>query len=144
MESSISFNIDTTNANSALGVEVWLNDQKLLDCDHVTQAVPVAVPVDDDVEVNHQLKIVLKNKTPKYTVIDEQGNIIKDSCLMIQNFKLDDVDIDQLISEQAVYRHSFNTDGAATDHRFYWSMGCNGVVSLKFSTPIYIWLLEHL
>jgi hypothetical protein len=144
VNTEIKFDIDTTDANAALGVEVWLNDQKLLDCDHVTQAIPVAVPVDDDVEVDNQLKIVLKNKTSEHTAVDEQGNIIKDSCLMVQNFKLDDVDIDQLISEKAVYCHNFNGNADYIDDEFYWVMGCNGTVTLNFFTPTYIWLLENM
>jgi len=142
VESSISFDIDTTNAESRLGVEVWLNNQQLVNVEHVTGLIPVTVSVTDDAE--HKLQIVLKNKTVTDTVVDSQGNIVQDSCLTVQNFKFDDIEADQLVSEQAVYRHSFNTDQAATDDQFYWSMGCNGVVSLKFSTPIYIWLLEHM
>ena len=143
MESSISFDIDTTNAESPLGVEVWLNNQQLVNVEHVTGLIPVTVSVTDD-DGEHELQIVLKNKTVDHTVIDSQGNIVQDSCLTVNNFKFDDIEVDQLISEQAVYHHSFNTDSAATDHPFFWSMGCNGTVSVKFSTPIYIWLLEHM
>jgi hypothetical protein len=143
VESSISFDIDTTNAESRLGVEVWLNNQQLVNVEHVTGLIPVTILVTDD-DGEHKLQIVLKNKTVTDTVVDLQGNIVQDSCLTVQNFKFDNIEADQLVSEQAVYRHSFNTDSAATDHRFYWSMGCNGTVSVKFSTPIYIWLLEHM
>jgi hypothetical protein len=143
VESSISFDIDTTNAESRLGVEVWLNNQQLVNVEHVTGLIPVTVSVTDD-DAEHELQIVLKNKTVDHTVVDSQGNIVQDSCLTVKNFKFDDIEVDQLVSEQAVYRHNFNTDGAATDHPFFWSMGCNGVVSLKFSIPIYIWLLEHM
>ena len=143
MESSISFDIDTTNAESPLGVEVWLNNQQLVNVEHVTGLIPVTESMTDN-NAEHKLQIVLKNKTVDHTVIDSQGNIVRDSCLTVHNFKFDDIEVDQLVSEQAVYRHSCNTDQAATDNQFYWNMGCNGTMSLKFSTPIYIWLLEHM
>jgi hypothetical protein len=143
MTSSISFDVDTTNAESQLGVEVWLNNQQLVNVEHVTGLIPVTVSVTDD-DGEHELQIVLKNKTVDHTVIDSQGNIVQDSCLTVNNFKFDDIEVDQPVSEQAVYRHSFNSDGPEIDDKFYWLMGCNGTVSLKFTTPIYIWLLEHM
>ena len=46
--------------------------------------------------------------------------------------------------EQAVYTHDFNGTSKATENKFYGELGCNGTVSLKFSTPMYLWLLEHM
>ena len=144
MNTQITFDINTTDKDSVLGVEVWLNDQKLLDQPHVQDLIPVTVCVDDNAEANNQLKIVLKNKTSEHTAVDDQGNIIKDSCLTVRNFKLDDVDIDQLVSEKSVYRHNFNGGSDHIDDQFYWVMGCNGTVTLNFFTPTYIWLLENM
>jgi hypothetical protein len=142
MASTVSFDINTTNPDSKLGVEVWLNHQQLLDCTHVVALTPVTVVVDDN-DDEHELRVVLKNKTVNDTVVDAEGNIISDACLTVRNFKFDDIDADQLVSEQAVYRHSFNSDQPEILDEFYWIMGCNGTVSVKFSTPIYIWLLEY-
>jgi hypothetical protein len=44
----------------------------------------------------------------------------------------------------AKYQHDFNGTGKLTTQNFYGELGCNGTVSLKFSTPIYIWLLENM
>jgi hypothetical protein len=49
-----------------------------------------------------------------------------------------------MITQQATYTHNFNGAGAETQEKFYGEIGCNGIVSLKFSTPIYLWLLEHM
>jgi hypothetical protein len=143
MATIITFDVGTTNPKATLGVEVWLDHQQLIDLEHVTEPIPVTLQVDDD-DNEHELRVVLKNKSVTDTVIDVEGCIISDTCLIVRNFKFDDIEVDQLVSEQAVYHHSFNTDQAATDNRFYWNMGCNGTMSLKFSTPIYIWLLEHM
>jgi hypothetical protein len=143
MESVITFDIGTTNPDIKLGIEVWLDQQQLIDCAHVVDTIPIVISVNDD-DGDHELRVVLKNKSVTDTVINAEGHIVSDGCLTVQKFKFDDIEVDQLVSEQAVYRHSFNTDQAATDNQFYWNMGCNGTVSLKFSTPIYIWLLEHM
>ena len=143
MSSTVLFDIGTTNPNIKLGVEVWLDQQLLIECAHVIEAIPVDISV-DDADDDHELRVMLKNKSVTDTVINAEGHIVSDGCLTVQNFKFDDIEVDQLISEQAVYRHSFNTDQVVTDNRFYWNMGCNGTVSVKFSTPIYIWLLEHM
>jgi hypothetical protein len=143
MESRITFDISPTNSAAKLAAEVWLDDQLQVAVDHVAELIPIAVTVSED-DGEHELRIVLKNKTIDDTTVDFEGNIVQDSCLTVDNFKFDDIEIDQLVSEQAVYRHSFNSDKSATDNQFYWCMGCNGTVSLKFTTPIYIWLLEHM
>jgi len=44
----------------------------------------------------------------------------------------------------AQYQHDFNGTGNPTIDKFYGEMGCNGTVSLKFTTPIYLWLLENM
>jgi hypothetical protein len=143
MTTEIKFDIASTNIQTVLGVEVWLDQVQLLDVPHVTSLIPVCVKIDDS-ELDRELKIVLKNKQESDTVIDSQGNIVSDSCLIVNNFKFDEIAADQLVSEQAVYYHSFNSGRAPESHRFYWSMGCNGTVSLKFTSPAYIWILENM
>jgi hypothetical protein len=143
VESSITFDIGTTNSSAKLSAEVWLDNELKIAIDHVVETVPVTITVDDD-DADHELQIVLKNKTVNDTVVDSAGNIVQDSCLIVNNFKFDGIDTNQLVSEQAVYRHSFNDSAPIMDDKFYWLMGCNGTVSLRFTTPIYIWLLEHM
>ena len=143
MESIITFDILPTNSAAPVGVEVWLDHQQLIDCAQVIQPIPVTITVNED-DADHELRIVLKNKNNNHTKVDLTGNIVQDSCLTVNNFKFDDIEVDQLVSEQAVYRHSFNSDQPTIEDQFYWLMGCNGTVSLRFATPIYIWLLEHM
>ena len=143
MQYTVTFDLDTTNPDSKLGVEVWLNDQQLLNCDHVIELIPVKITVDDS-DAEHELKIVLKHKTVNHTTLDHQGNIVQDSCVTAKNFKFDDIDVDQLVSEQAVYCHDFNGCRPTINDEFYWCLGCNGTVTMKFQTPLYIWLLENM
>jgi hypothetical protein len=127
-----------------VGVEVWVDSQCILDQDQCTEPHAVDHDFDDTVEQQHVVKIVLKNKTTKHTQINNQGTIVSDSTLEIKNFNIDDIDIDQVVREQAVYRHDFNGTGTETTDSFYNTVGCNGTVALEFSTPVYLWLLEKM
>ena len=140
----LKFDIVPNNPESPLGVEVWFDQQCILDQAQCTESHAVNHDFDDTVEQQHVVKIVLKNKTTKHTQIDNQGTIVSDSTLEIKNFNIDDVDIDQLVREQSVYHHDFNGTGIETTDSFYNTVGCNGTVTLKFSTPVYLWLLENM
>ena len=42
------------------------------------------------------------------------------------------------------FQHDFNGTQPEIKDTFFGEMGCNGTVSLRFTTPIYLWLLEHM
>jgi hypothetical protein len=84
----------------------------------------------------------MKNKTQEHTTVDEQGSIVNDARLTISDVALDEISLKQIFFEQAVYTHDFNGTQAETIDKFYGEMGCNGTVSLKFFSPVYLWLLE--
>ena len=141
---SITFNLATTDAMAELGFEAWIDQRKFLDLDHVKETQPVAVELDDQDDAEHELRLVLKNKTTEHTQVDEQGNIITDARLVITDMAFDEIRLGHMFFEQAVYTHDFNGTGKTTEDKFYGEMGCNGTVSLKFATPMYLWLLEHM
>jgi hypothetical protein len=139
---TISCTVDTTNPESTLGFEAWVDDQKFFDTDHVQAQQHL---VEDSADYGeHVLRFVLKNKTSNHTQIDEDGNIVSDSNLIVTDLAFDGIKLGHIVSEQAVYTHDFNGTQATTQNKFYSDLGCNGTVSLKFTTPIYLWLLEHM
>ena len=140
-----SFNLTSTNPSAELGFEVWINDQCVVDIDHVnnSQRIQGMLPT-DSVESDHVMKLVLKNKQPNHTQVSSSGEIVKDSCLEISNLTFDTVELNFNILQTAVYRHNFNGTADSGQHKFYGVMGCSGTVELRFSTPIYLWLLEHM
>jgi hypothetical protein len=140
---TVTFYIDTTNATAKLGFETWLDDRLFLDVDHVQQVQKVTVEMDDD-NAEHELRLVLKNKTAEHTCVDANGSIIQDARLRITDIAFDEIQLGHMFTEQAVYTHNFNSTGQPTQDKFYGEMGCNGTVSLKFTTPMYLWLLEHM
>lgn len=140
---SISCQIGTTNASATLGLEVWVDDQRFFDSDHVQTTEKITIEIADD-EADHELRFVMKNKTSSHTQVNESGAIVADAVLTISTLSFDEILLGHMLVEQAVYTHDFNGSGPSTQDKFYGEMGCNGTVSLKFSTPIYLWLLEHM
>jgi hypothetical protein len=139
----ISCSINTTNAAANLGIEIWLNDQQILNQDHVTESIEFKYDLPDD-DAEHELRLVMKNKTIEHTKVDDQGAIVADACLIVSDLAFDEIELKQIFVDQSVYTHDFNGTQAETQTKFYGEMGCNGTVSLRFNTPIYLWLLEHM
>lgn len=140
---NITFTVSNTNPGAKLGFETWVDDQLVFDTEHVQELLEISVPVADD-NSKHVLCLVLKNKTSEHTVLTSTGEIESDALLEIKNMAFDGIELGQIFNEQTVYTHDVNGTAELTDHQFFGTMGCNGTVSLKFSTPIYIWLLEHM
>jgi hypothetical protein len=139
----IGFTLTSTNPTVPLGAEVWLDKDLLLDVQHVDQPIVVNQTFSDS-EADHELRIILKNKLLEHTHIDEQGNIIKDARLVVDHLSFDEIELKQIFIEQAVYSHNNNGATGTVSDTFYGEMGCNGTVSLSFTTPIYLWLLENM
>ena len=144
MTAPITFDLDSSDYNAQLGFDVLLNDNVVFTTEHVTELTTVTIEVNDDVDAEHELKFVLKNKTQDHTKVDEQGNILSDAMLSISNIAFDEIKLGHMFFEQTVYHHDMNGSQDLTEFQFYGSMGCNGYVSLKFATPIYLWLLENM
>jgi hypothetical protein len=139
----ISLVLGSTDYSVPLGAELWIDDHCFYNTDHITAPTPVCHEIHDTTG-EHELKIVLKNKRPEYTNVDDQGNLTKDAVLTASAICFDDIDCSQLVFDLSTYTHNFNGSQGETTDQFYGSMGCNGTVSLKFSTPFYLWLLENM
>lgn len=139
----ISCVIDTTDCESALGMEIWVDDQQIFDQDWVSKSQTVSYEL-SDIDAEHELRFVMKNKTVDHTKVDESGIIVKDACLIISDLTFDEITLGHILIEKAVYTHDFNGTENQIQDKFFGRMGCNGAVSLKFTTPMYLWLLENM
>jgi hypothetical protein len=139
----ISFAIFPSDPACPLGVEVWIDQQQIFNTEHLADTVNVSHDIDED-DAEHELRVVLKHKLPEHTTVDADGNITRDAVITVKSFEFEDIDVNQIVQDQAVYTHDFNGSDDITQSKFFGSMGCNGTVNLKFSTPIYIWLLENM
>ena len=141
----IKLSLDITNPSEFhnLGIELWIDKAKFFDnligpgTHHVIHEFEIA-------DGDHCFKIKFKNKRHEHTKIDEAGGIISDALINVSNICLDEIKIDQLIHEKAEYIHDTNGIETIAVHPFYGNLGCNGHVQLKFSTPVYLWLLENM
>jgi hypothetical protein len=140
---SISFVVDTTDPTAQIGFEAWIDNVKFFDTDHVDHGQTVTTDI-DDADGEHELRFVMKNKRPEHTQINEAGEITADTFLTVDQVSFDEIELKQIFVDQAVYTHDYNGSGALTQDKFYGNMGCNGTITLKFSTPMYLWLLEHM
>lgn len=142
---TIKFNcvISSTNITVPVGMEIWLDDQKLFDQDHIDQDYKIEHDIGDD-DGDHELRFVLKHKQSDHTQVDADGNIVSDATITVSDIRFDDIDCQYLTVKLAEYQHDFNGTGNPTIDKFYGELGCNGTVSLKFTTPIYLWLLENM
>ena len=140
---TISCQLGTTDPLVPLGMEVWIDDQQFINIDHVQGSQDLVIELPDD-EAEHELRFVMKNKKVEHTLVDENNNIVKDAGLSITDMAFDEIKLGHMLTDLAVYTHDFNGSQPEIQDTFYSEMGCNGTVSLKFTTPIYLWLLESM
>jgi len=135
--------VDTTAPDVPLGLEIWIDNQKLFDQAHVQGSHQVSTDFSDD-DGEHELRFVLKNKLSEHTQLDANNTIVSDARITVTGIEFEGIALNQLVPDLAEYQHDFNGSGELSTHKFYGELGCNGTVSLRFTTPIYLWLLEHM
>ena len=107
----------------------------------VTGPVSLSEEVTIEDGSHNQLIIELFRKTDDDTTIDEEGNIIEDSTLLIESITIDDVDITKELSED---QDLFYYEHSGQRHQLYNTLGVNGQAVINFNSPIYVWLLENI
>jgi hypothetical protein len=139
----IGFEISTTDSAAELGIRVYLNGTTVHENSHVKKSYNFSHAIIDS-EGEHELAIEMFGKLPSHTTIDEDSNILKDAMLTVKNVEFDGIDVSNIVQVVGEYHHDFNGTQAPTVQKFYNNLGCNGTVKLKFSTPVYLWLLENM
>jgi len=135
--------ISSTNPTAAVGLEIWLDSTQIYNTEHVADPVNF-VHEFADTDGEHQLRVVMKNKTHDHTTTDADGNILTDCRICINNLSFDEINLGQTFIEKSIYEHNFNGTADTVRDKFYGEMGCNGTVTLAFTTPVYLWLLENM
>jgi hypothetical protein len=139
---TITGSIDSSDQTIPLGTEVWIDDTCVINVEHVGKLEHFSHELAND-DVEHELRIVMKYKTSDHTDVNEAGEIVRDARLLISDVKFDKISLGHTFIEKTVYTHDFNGSGNEVQDQFFGEMGCNGTVSLKFTTPAYLWLLEN-
>jgi hypothetical protein len=139
----IGFEISTTDPAAELGIRVYLNGTAVHENSHVKESYNFSHTISND-EGEHELAIEMFGKLPSHTKIDENGNILKDAMLTVKDVDFDGINVSEIVRLVSEYHHDFNGTQSPTVQKFYNNLGCNGTVKLKFSTPVYLWLLENM
>ena len=140
---TIGFNIDSTDYSAELGVRVYYDTKLIHENSHVNKPYSVSHEISDQ-DGEHELVIELFGKQPKHTTINDAGEIIKDAMLIVKDMEFDGIDVSNVLSITGQYTHDFNGTQSPVTTRFYNNLGCNGTVTMKFTTPFYLWLLENM
>lgn len=141
MKSSFSFK---TRANgTGLQLSVLCDATKITDLLVTTDWQTCSFEFDDTAG-SRQIQIHMTGKLPEHTILDDDGNIIEDLLCEITDVELDGVSMGHMFTQHACYAHNYNNTGDAVAQQFFGSMGCNGTLSLNFTSPVYQWMLEHI
>ena len=139
----IAIAIEPTDPDRPLGVSVRLDSRELYRTDSVESRTVLHHFLNDN-DGEHQLEIELFCKGDNHAHLDANGEFEYDSCLRIAAVEFDDIDVMLIFQNLAKYTHDHNGSGPSVTDRCYGTLGCNGTVTLKFTTPLYLWLLENM
>ena len=100
-----------------------------------------------------ELIIKRSGKIKGQTVINENGDVLKDQLLHIKSIEIDEIDIGALVYE-GVYTPEYPEPWATQQReagmelkesfKNVTAMGHDGTWRFKFESPFYMWLLENL
>jgi hypothetical protein len=106
------------------------------------QTVCLELPEDAQ---DHVLQLVMSGKNNTHTTVDSQGQPIEDVFFTIDRLEFEDLDMKEIFCQGLTcYTHSFNQPQPTILDEFYGFIGCNGTIDIKFRTPFYLWLDEHM
>lgn len=97
---------------------------------------------------SYKLEVRLRNKDNRTdTVVDEQGNIVSDLLLNVEDVEIDGISLGNLLHTKSLFHldqpQTIN-ESTVTELKNCVNLGFNGSWSLEFTTPFYLWLLENL
>jgi len=109
----------------------------------ITQSLhKICGTLDDQPGTEHCLTIELHGKTHRHTQLDSQGNITQDRLIQVSRFGIDGLDFTRLLHTDALYQHDCNGTAPPVQEQFFGTMGCNGLVTVRFCSPVYLTLLK--
>jgi len=120
-----------------------------------TEEKPDVVEFEQELEEGNEYNLIIlrSGKDKNQTVVDENGDLLKDQMLNIKSIEIDEIDIGALIYE-GVYTPDYPEPWATQQREVgtelpesfknVTQMGHDGKWAFKFSSPFYMWLLENL
>jgi hypothetical protein len=120
-----------------------------------TEENPAVIEFEHELTEGEQYDLIINRagKTKHQTVVNDDGDILKDQILHIKSIEIDEIDIGALVYE-GVYTPEYpepwatqqKEAGKNLEESFknVTALGHNGTWSFSFESPFYMWLLENL
>ena len=136
--------------------EIMLNDTSYFKGNITgTEDKPNLIEFEYECTEGEKCELIIKRsgKIKGQTLIDENGDILKDQSLHIKGMEIDEIDVGTLVYEGLYtpeYPEPWATQqreaGVELQESFknVTSMGHDGTWRFKFESPFYMWLLENL
>jgi len=120
-----------------------------------TENKPDVIEFEHELEEGNEYNLLIKrsNKTNNQTVVNEEGDILKDQLLHIKSIEIDEIELGALLYE-GVYTPEYPEPWASQQRdsgnelpktfKNVTQIGHNGEWRFTFESPFYQWLLENL
>ena len=136
--------------------EILINDMSHFKGDITgTEDKPDVVEFEHELTEGEKYELIIKRsgKIKDQTVINENGDVLKDQLLHIKSIEIDEIDIGGLVYE-GVYTPQYPEPWATQQREAGLElqesfknvivMGHDGTWRFQFESPFYMWLLENL
>jgi hypothetical protein len=140
----ISLQARSSSESSGLILDFWFDGERVSSMILTPEPQEFRHEFPDLDSQEHCFEIELRGKTPDHTKINDQGDIVQDVVAEISDVALDDIQLGHMFLEKTQYHHDHNGTTDPVQAQFFGSMGCNGRVKLRFTSPVYLWLLENM
>lgn len=140
------FKIATNGNASDIQYTVKFNDSIIAQfcCDDQTHMIDYSMSDrDDDIVNNCSFQITMEGKNQSHTIVTDDGNIESDCYAILEQIIFEEIDVTEEFAQgQETYTHNNNGTSEIFVDEFYGFLGCNGTVTLSFSTPVHLWMLK--
>jgi hypothetical protein len=136
--------------------EILLNDKSYFDGDITgTENKPDVIEFEHELEEGKEYKLTINRSgsDKSQTVVNENGDLLKDQLLHIKSMEIDEIDVGALVYE-GLYTPDYPEPWASQQRQAgvelqesfknVTCIGHNGTWQFKFNSPFYMWLLENL
>lgn len=125
-------------------LEVTCDGKKIAESPATSTKQTVCLELPED-PAEHVLQLIMRGKNNTHTTVDSEGQIVEDVFFTVDRLEFEDLDMKEIFCQGLpCYTHSFNQPQPTILDEFYGFIGCNGTVDIKFSTPFFLWLNEHM
>jgi hypothetical protein len=134
----VAFELKHSRPGLAVGVEIWIDSHCVYNENKQTNSLKFVKEFEADPGM-HQLRIVMKNKTPFHTKIDSQNRIVSDCVLTIEDFQFNQIYVQKMLLDHGLYYIKNQNTTRISDS--VGVMAHNGELVLNFSTPVEEWMI---